>query len=216
MLLMLLSWQDPLFISKTSYIHFTHVVNIIQQHRDQVSGFLSLGLEKCKIVQIKWPWLFGQHPHSRHCLSSPAWGRNGVEWLYGREEDSLGKKLAAQQVLFIADSYQCVLHNWQVGGGGLHKVVSFANTKHSLETAEAAVIQDWYAQLGLRVLQSRMQSNRLDWGTKQRGAEESKAQHHLSAATRQEKCKPGLAAHCWCFLRLWWGQWDDATLQKHH
>lgn len=43
---------------------------------------------------------------------------------------------------------------------------SLNNTKHSLETAEVAVIQDWYVSYA-SVLQSRMQSNRLDWGTKQ-------------------------------------------------
>lgn len=150
MLLMLLSWQEPLFISKTSYIYFRHDVNISQQDRESTQWFsVSWDLEKSETVWIKWPWLCGQHPHSRHCLSSPAWGSSGVEWLYGRKEGSLGKNLTAQQVLSIAESQWCVLHNWQVGKGGLHKVVSLANTKHSLERAEIAVNQDWYAQLCL-------------------------------------------------------------------
>lgn len=72
---MLLSWQEPLFISKTSYIYFRHDVNITQQDRESSQWFsVSWDLEKSEIVWIKWPWLFGQHPHSRHCLPSPAWG----------------------------------------------------------------------------------------------------------------------------------------------
>lgn len=42
---MLSSRQDPLFISKSRHIYFRHDVNISQRDGDQVSGFVSAGIQ---------------------------------------------------------------------------------------------------------------------------------------------------------------------------
>lgn len=145
--------------------------------------------------------LFGQHLHSRQCLSCPAWVWNGcMSWV----KDSLGKDLPAQQILPIVESKRHFTHNWQFGKGRLlNKVVSFArllvNAKHSLEITEAAVIQDWYGQLRFGVCISfksgwsptGLTGNRM---TRKRG-EQSLVPG--SAATETEKHKPGLPARCW-------------------
>lgn len=163
---------------------------------------------------IKWPWLFGQHPRSRHCMSSPAWGSSAAEWLHGREEDSLGKNLTAQQVLSIAESQRCVLHNWHVGEGGLHKVFPQQH-KAQPRASRSCSYPGLVCQLCLCVLQSRMQSNRLDWGIKQWG--QSRAKPSTTPRLPQDKrsasqgWKLGAGAFWGCG-----GATSDASLQKHH
>lgn len=77
-------------------------------------------------------------------------GCEGGEGLLGEESGCAASSLHCRK------QKTCTKDNWQFGKERLQdKVVSFAlllgNTKHSLETAEAAVIQDWYAQLCLGV-----------------------------------------------------------------
>lgn len=119
-------------------------------------------------------------------------------------KDSLGKDLAAQQVLPIVESKRHFMHNLQFGKGRLpNKVVSFAqllsNAKHNLEITEAAVIQDRYSQLCFGVCIS----FKAGWGptglTGNRMMKDRGEQSPVpgSAAQETERCKPGLPAQCW-------------------
>jgi len=119
-------------------------------------------------------------------------------------KDSLGKDLAAQQVLSVAESKGHAMHIWQFGEGRLHnKVVFFAvllgSAKFSLEITETAVMQDSYGHLCFGVCLS-FKAGCAPAGLT--GESSNEGQRRAKPSTwplpkRQEKCKPGLTAQCW-------------------
>lgn len=156
-----------------------------------------------------WPASMQQALHVQPCLRQQccgmaAWQGGGF---LGEEPDCTTGPLYCRKP-------EMFLHNWHIGEGGLHKVFPCQH-KAQPRASRSCSYPGLVCQLCLCVLQSRMQSNRLDWGIKQWG--QSRAKPSTTPRLPQDKrsasqgWKLGAGAFWGCG-----GATSDASLQKHH
>lgn len=164
MLLMLLSWQDPLLLAKPATFISDMLLTLASMIEIKSVVLCQLGFRATCDCTNQMALALWQAPTHQTVPVQPSWRQERCGMAVKGVKDSLGKDLAAQQALSIAESKRRVMDNWQFGKERLqNKVVSFALLlgQHKAQSKDCrsccypgliCPVMPW----GVHILQSRM------------------------------------------------------------
>lgn len=164
MLLMLLSWQDPLLLAKPATFISDMLLTLASMIEIKSVVLCQLGFRATCDCTNQMALALWQAPTHQTVPVQPSRRQERCGMAVKGVKDSLGKDLAVQQALSIAESKRRVMDNWQFGKGRLqNKVVSFALLlgQHKAQSKDCrsccypgliCPVMPW----GVHILQSRM------------------------------------------------------------